>query len=90
MNAPNNSGGYVGPLAVAGGVLAGVGGVLSSPWLLGVGLLGVAAAVGYTLRRRAAHMAAGCCSPLSAADRPAEQAITTTAEGGSGDDDTAR
>ena len=83
MNAPNNSGGIGGPLAVAGaalamvvccagpaliagGVLTGLGGVLTSPWLIGAGVLVIAAALGYTLRRRAAGMAARCCPPGTA------------------------
>ncbi|WP_262407027.1 hypothetical protein [Tsukamurella columbiensis] len=90
MNAPNNSGGVggvlavagaalamivccAGPALIAGGVLTGLGGALTSPWLLGAGLLVTAAALGYTLRRRAAGKAARCCPP-SPAQRP-----TTTA-----------
>jgi|UPI00067EACD0 hypothetical protein len=60
-----------GPALIAGGVLAGLGGVLTSPWLLGAGLLVVAAAVGYTLRRRAAGKAARCCPTPPGADGPA-------------------
>lgn len=80
MNTPDNdSGGFggllavaggvlamvaccAGPALIAGGVLAGLGGVLTSPWLLAAGVLVVAAAVGYTLRRRA-RKATGCCPP---------------------------
>ena len=88
MNTPDNdSGGFggllavaggvlvmvaccAGPALIAGGVLAGLGGVLTSPWLLAAGVLVVAAAVGYTLRRRA-RKATGCCPPRPGSPRSA-------------------
>lgn len=97
MNTPDNdSGGFggllavaggvlvmvaccAGPALIAGGVLAGLGGVLTSPWLLAAGVLVVAAAVGYTLRRRA-RKATGCCPPRPGSPRsaPADRDRTET------------
>jgi hypothetical protein len=57
------------PVLIAGGVLAGLGGVLGSPWLIGLGVLVVAAAVALTMTRNrhgsceAGTGAPGCCGP---------------------------
>jgi hypothetical protein len=57
------------PVLIAGGVLAGLGGVLGSPWLIGLGVLVVAAAVAFTMTRNRHDSceggagAPGCCGP---------------------------
>jgi hypothetical protein len=58
------------PVLIAGGVLAGLGGVLGSPWLLGLGVLVVAAAVAFTMTRNrhgfpeaGTGTPPGCCGP---------------------------
>ncbi|WP_371811951.1 hypothetical protein [Kocuria sp. TGY1127_2] len=51
------------PLLIAGGALAGVGGVLGSPWVISAGLVVVAVAVIASLRRRRRNDVQGCCPP---------------------------
>lgn len=55
------------PLLIAGGVLAGIGSVLGSPWGIGVGVALVAGVVGWRIRRRASTPTADreCCSPFT-------------------------
>jgi len=53
------------PLLIAGGVLAGVGGRLGSPWVIGAGIALVALVLLVVARRRARHGRTGpdCCLP---------------------------
>ncbi|QQE47801.1 hypothetical protein I6H91_06255 [Micrococcus luteus] len=57
------------PLLVAGGLLAGVGGILGSPWVLGTGIALVALVVLVVARRRARSARNGhdCCPPSESA-----------------------
>lgn len=53
---------YALPLLVAGGALAGVGGVLGSPWVIGAGIVIVTTTL-VAGRRRRRKVVRGCCPP---------------------------
>lgn len=54
------------PLLIAGGVLAGVGGLLGGPWVIGAGIALVALVLLVVARRRARHGRTGpdCCPTI--------------------------
>lgn len=58
-----------GPALLAGGALSGIGGVLRSPWLIGIGALLIVGSLGYTLLRRVGRRGEprdadeSCCPP---------------------------
>lgn len=60
----------VAPLLVAGGVTGVVGGLLRSPWVIGLGVLLTATAVVYALARRTRsdHACDECCNPRTPED----------------------
>ncbi|AWD24565.1 hypothetical protein HI846_06185 [Micrococcus luteus] len=60
------------PLLAAGGALAGIGGFLGNPWLIGAGIaVGVAVTAAIVLRRLRRHRrrSTGCCGNRSTTDR---------------------
>lgn len=60
------------PLIAAGGALAGVGGLLGNPWIIGAGIavaMAVTAGMLVRLRRRHRGRRTGCCENPSTADR---------------------
>ena len=61
------------PMLIAGGVLAGVGGILGNPWVIGTGIALVALVVlVVALRRtRSDHTDHDCCPPTESAHRTA-------------------
>lgn len=61
------------PLLIAGGVLAGVGGLLGNPWVIGAGIALVALVLLVVARRRAHHGRTGpdCC-PTTVPAQPAD------------------
>lgn len=56
------------PVLIAGGVLAGIGGFLRNPWVIGTGITLVFLALVATTRRRsgADNKGHGCCPPTPA------------------------
>ena len=60
------------PFIAAGGALAGVGGLLGNPWIIGPGtavVMAVMAGMLVRLRRRHRRRRSGCCENPSTADR---------------------
>ena len=60
------------PLIAAGGALAGVGGLLGNPWIIGAGIavvMAVTAGMLVRLGRRHRGRRTGCCENPSTADR---------------------
>lgn len=60
------------PFIAAGGALAGVGGLLGNPWIIGAGtavVMAVMAGMLVRLRRRHRRRRSGCCENPSTTDR---------------------
>lgn len=57
-----------GPALVAGGALAGLGGVLRSPWLLLPALVLLSGGVALSMRRRGRRGGTTCCPPPTGSD----------------------
>ncbi|MGH3312722.1 MAG: hypothetical protein ACRDP3_19435 [Streptomyces sp.] len=60
------------PALIAGGALAGIGGVLGNPWLIAAAVVLVAAASTAIVRRRRSGRDA-CCPPTGPAKNPADR-----------------
>ncbi|MCP3818842.1 mercury transporter [Streptomyces sp. A3M-1-3] len=58
-----------GPVLLAGGALAGLGGVLGSPWLLVPAAVLPAGALAWWLRRRSSAGGDSCCPPATRTDQ---------------------
>ncbi|MEU9426257.1 hypothetical protein AB0D87_26025 [Streptomyces sp. NPDC048342] len=60
------------PVLIAGGALAGLGGVLGNPWLIAAAVVLVAAAITAIVRRRRSGRDA-CCPPTGSPQTPADR-----------------
>ncbi|MFI5627586.1 hypothetical protein ACIA03_29285 [Nocardioides sp. NPDC051685] len=68
-----------GPALIAGGALAGIGGLLRNPWVIGAGIAVLALAV-LSIARRRSGATNDCCTPTRHADSPADSPADTTAD----------
>lgn len=57
-----------GPALVAGGALAGLGGTVSSPWLLFPAVVLISGGVALLIRRRVQQNGTSCCPPPAGSD----------------------
>lgn len=60
------------PVLITGGALAGLGGLLGSPWLIAAAVVLVAAAIAVVVRRRRSGRGA-CCPPTGTATYPVDR-----------------